>query len=104
MILKPEDGTNITRGGAKDGEGVAEEDDGGGYIAWVIVGAVIVFLAICGFAAYKIYMAKRGPSTIKVQDLSPINHSGKAGSLSRKKEPSSRPKKEKEARVSKDVR
>ena len=79
MILKPEDGDNITRGGTKDGEGVAEEDDGGGYIAWVIVGVVIVFLAICGFAAYKIYMAKRGPGMIKVQDLSPSNQSGRIG-------------------------
>ena len=99
VILKPEDGDiNVTRGGVKEGE-EAEEDGGGGYLTWLIVGIVIVFLAVCGFASYKIYMAKRGPSTIKVQDLSPQNHGGKGNALSRKKEPSSRPKKEKESRA-----
>ena len=84
-------------------DGSDEEDGGGGYLAWVIIGVVIVFLAIVGFAAYKIYQAKKGPSTIKVQDISP-QHVGKGGAINKKKEPSSKPKKEKEHKKSKKDR
>ena len=70
MIPPDEEDSNVSKGGLKD-DGSDEEDGGGGYLAWVIIGVVIVFLAIVGFAAYKIYQAKRGPNTIKVQDLSP---------------------------------
>ena len=101
MIPPDEEDSNVSKGGLKD-DGSDEEDGGGGYMAWVIVGVVIVFLAVAGFAAYKIYQAKKGPNTIKVQDLSP-KKDGKGGALNKKKEPSSKPKKEKEhKKVKKD--
>ena len=100
MIPPDDEDLNVTKGGFKD-DGTEEEDGGGGYITWVIIGVVIVFLAIVGFAAYKIYQAKKGPSTIKVQDISP-QHVGKGGAINKKKEPSSKPKKEKEHKKDKE--
>ena len=101
MIPPGDENSNITRGDVKD-DGTDEEDGGGGYIAWVIIGIIIVFLAVCGFASYKIYMAKRGPSSYKVQDLSPRNIAGKGGALNKKKEPVSKPKKEKDPNAKKE--
>ena len=99
MIPPDDEGLNVTKGGFKD-DGTDEEDGGGGYIIWVIIGVVVVFLAIVGFAAYKIYQAKKGRSTVKVQDISP-RHVEMGGASNEKKEPSSKPNKEKEHENSK---
>ena len=100
MIPPDDEDLNVTKGGFKD-DGTDEEDGGGGYITWVIIGVVIVFLAIVGFAAYKIYQAKKGRSTIKVQDIS-LQHVGNGGASNEKKEPSSKPNKENEHKKEKE--
>lgn len=94
-MIPIDNNSNVTKGGLKSEEDAEIDSGDSSLVTWVVIGAIVVFFSVCGFASFKIWQAKRGPGSVRIQSLQMHNKVGASQVANKRREPSSRPKKEK---------